>query len=148
MSVSRNNYNGFLIAMKNTDNSGVFELFPHELIAKETYQATPLQRTELKAYRDSNNKLHRVTSPNHKTKITFSTIDLSLDDLEKIRKYLNRHIVHTNQRKTAKVKYWDDELFDYREMNAAYLPDITYPVKTISQTDIRYSPITITLIEY
>ena len=148
MSVNRNNYQGYLLAIKNTDNSGGYEEFPHELIAKDTYQATPLQRTEIKAYRDSNNKLHRVTSPNHKTKITFNTIDLSLKDLEKIRKYLNRHIIHTNQRKTAKVKYWDDELFEYREMNAAYLPDITYSVKTIAQSDIRYSPITITLIEY
>ena len=60
------------------------ELFPHELIQKDTYQSTPLQRTEIKAYRDNDNYLHRVTSPNYKTKIEFQTYKLSLAQLSEI----------------------------------------------------------------
>ena len=88
--------------------------FPHKLIAKESYQATPLQRTEIKAYRDSNNLLRRVTSPNNKTKITFNTKDgLTLAEMRTIRSVLNGAMSNSQQRKLD-VEYWDDELLAYQ----------------------------------
>lgn len=121
--------------------------FPHNLISKESYQATPLQRTEVKAYRDSNNLLRRVTSPNNKTKITFNTIDgLSLAEMQTIRNVLNGAMSNSQQRKLD-VEYWDDELLAYRTMTA-YMPDITYTPKLISANNIKYAAVTFTFIEY
>lgn len=121
--------------------------FPHKLIAKETYQATPLQRTEIKAYRDSNNLLRRVTSPNNKTKITFSTKDgLTLSEMQTIRNVLNGAMTNSQQRKLD-VEYWDDELLAYRTMTA-YMPDITYIPKKITADNIIYTAVNFTFIEY
>ena len=68
--MSATDFQGWLIRNPNTHAE-----FPHRLIAKDSYQSTPLQRSDLKAYRDNSNLLHRVVSPNYKTKIEFSTID-------------------------------------------------------------------------
>ena len=124
--------------------------FPHKLIAKDTYQSTPLQRIELKAYRDNNVLLHRVVSPNYKTKIEFSTIDkLTLAQLQEIHDFLASVNLKKNERK-IKLEYWDDELLQYRTMNAVYQTDTTYPVSTISKIKrtIKYRAIKFTFIEY
>lgn len=115
-------------------------------MAKESYQSTPLQRTELKAYRDTKNKLHRVTSPNYKSKIVFQTIPLHLKQLKSIRKTLNNAFIHKQQRKLY-VMYWDEELMKYRKM-VCYMPDITYTTKVIKGTDIEYKALELTFIEY
>lgn len=135
------NFKGYLIKFI---KSG--EIFPQALIALESYKSTPLQRTEIKAYRDSNNLLRRTTSPNFKTKIELSTIELTLAQLNEIRKVLNSSFINSQQRKT-KIEYWDDELLKYREMTA-YIPDITYQYKKISDSDIKYKPVSLTFIEY
>lgn len=126
------------------------ETFPHRYIAKDSYQSTPLQRIDLKSYRDNNVDLHRVVSPNYKTKIEFSTIDkLKLRQLEEIQRVLSRARINTKERKVT-MEYWDDELMEYRTMNAAYQTDTTYPVSTVSQFGykIKYRPIKFTFIEY
>lgn len=134
-------FNGYLIKFV---KSG--QLFPHELIAKEGYEATPLQRTEIKAYRDSNNKLQRITSPNSKTKIVITTKSLNLEKMTRLRQVLNSAMDNSQQRK-LRIQYWDDELLAYRTM-AAYMPDITYTPKVITADDIVYKPIQLTFIEY
>lgn len=134
-------FNGYLIKFPKTG-----ALFPHELIAKNTYKSTPLQRTEIKAYRDSNNTLRRTTSPNYKTKIEFQTHNLTLSQMQKIRNVLNSAFENSQQRK-LKVTYWDDELLRYRTMTA-YIPDITYNTVKITANDIKYSAVTFTFIEY
>ncbi len=135
------NFNGWLIKFPKTG-----KLFPHRLIAKETYQSIPLQRTEIKAYRDSNNKLHRTTSPNYKSKITFNTTDLNLVDLEEIQSIIKGAMINTSQRK-INVTYWDEELLNYRTMTA-YMPDKTYTTVSINKNNIKYKSITFTFIEY
>lgn len=134
-------FNGYLIKFV---KSG--QLFPHELIAKEGYEATPLQRTEIKAYRDSNNLLHRITSPNSKTKIVITTKALNLKELTKLRNILNSAFDNSQQRK-LRIQYWDDELLAYRTMTA-YMPDITYTPRSIEDDNIKYKPIQLTFIEY
>ncbi len=134
-------FNGYLIKFVNTGR-----IFPHELIAKDTYKSTPLQRTEITAFRDNNNLLHRETSPNYKSKVEFQTLQLNIANLQKIRNALDMAFDNEQQRK-IKVEYWDDELLSYRTMTA-YIPDITYEVKKITNNDIIYSPITFTFIEY
>lgn len=61
-------FKGYLIKLNDVE-------FPPEYIALESYKSTDNQRTELKAYRNSNNYLIRQTSPNFKTKVEFTTID-------------------------------------------------------------------------
>lgn len=134
-------FKGYLIKFVKTG-----KLFPHELIAKDTYKATPLQRTEIKAYRDNNNLLHRTTSPNHKTKLVFDTVELTLVQYRSLRGLLNAAFDNSQQRK-LRVEYWDDEMLKYRTMTA-YISDITYAVKTISSNDIDYSAISFTFVEY
>lgn len=136
-------YQGWLIKFTDTDT-----LFPHELIAADTYQSTPLQRTEIKAYRDNNSLLHRVTSPNYKTKLKFQTLELTLAQMQRIRNILNAAFINSQQRK-LRVTYWDDELLSYRTMTA-YMTDTTYDVSVIKRNpyDIRYAPLTLTFIEY
>jgi hypothetical protein len=54
------------------------KIVPNKYLAYDDYTATPNQRTEVEAYRDLNNLLHRDTSPNFKTKIDFNTRPLYL----------------------------------------------------------------------
>lgn len=143
--MSASDFQGWLL--RNPDTG---EEFPHRLMAKDNYQTTPNQRVELKAYRDNDVMLHRTVSPNYKTKIEFSTIDkLRLSQLEQIQNWLSRARLNTKERK-IKVEYWDDELLQYRVMNAAYQTDTTYPVSTISRLfkTIKYRAIKFTFIEY
>lgn len=125
------------------------ETFPHDLIEKNTYKSTPLQRTEIKAYRDSNNLLHRVTSPNYKTKIEFQTPSgLDLSQMSRIRRCLNLAMDNSQQRRLT-VRYWDDELLDYRTSDF-YIPDLTYEIIKIDtkNSTIKYAPLKLTFIEY
>lgn len=143
--MSASNFQGWLLR-----NADTHEEFPHKLIAKDGYQSTPLQRIELKAYRDNNVDLHRIVAPNYKTKIEFSTIDkLKLSQLEEIQNWFADARIYEKERK-IRVEYWDDELLRYRVMNAAYRTDTTYPVSTISRLrrTIKYRQIKFTLIEY
>lgn len=134
-------FKGYLIKFTKT---GV--LFPLRFMQLNTYEASPLQRAEISAYRDSNYLLHRVTSPNAKTKLTFQTINLSIKQMQEIRNILNAAYTITQQRKLT-LEYWDDELLDYRNMTA-YMPDITYKIRSISSDNIKYEPVTFTFIEY
>jgi len=138
------NFKGWLIRFPDSNLTDKF--FPHKLMKKESYQSTPLQRTDIKNYRDNDYLLHRTTSPNHKTKIEFQTINLSLRQLEQIQICFEAATMNTKERK-IRVEYWDEELLRYRTMTC-YRPDITYTTSTISKNDIKYLPITIKFIEY
>ena len=134
-------FNNWLIRFTRTN-----ELFPHQYIKKDTYKSTDLQRSEIKAYRDNNNYLHRVTSPNYKTKIEFQTYKLSLAQLSEIQSKLNAAMDNAQQRR-LQLTYWDNELLDYRT-STFYMPDKTYNIIMFGGGDIQYSPLTFTFIEY
>ncbi len=134
-------FNGYLIIFPKANKN-----FPHRLIEKGSYESTPLQRTEIKSYRDSNNLLHRTISPNYKSKVTFTTIPLDLAELKEIITIINSAFISRQQRK-LKVTYWDEELLSYRTMTA-YMPDITYQINKITSNDIKYQGVTFTFIEY
>lgn len=134
-------FQGYLLKFPKTD-----KIFPDKYIQKDSYKSTPLQRNEIRAKRN-NKELDRVTSPYHKTKIEFSLLDgLTLTQWRKIRNIIFNAMIDYNQRK-VRVTYWDDEKCAYRTMTA-YIPDITYSPKKITQNDIIYSPIAISFIEY
>lgn len=135
------NFGGYLLKFTKTNTT-----FPNNLIAADGFSSTPLQRTEIKAWRDNNNKLHRTTSPNHKTKIVLKTTTLSLSEARSIMQMLANAYSNYQQRK-LNVQYWDDEKMNYRTMTA-YIPDITFGRTKITSTNIEYSGLEITFIEY
>lgn len=135
------NFDNWLIKFAKTNT-----LFPHKYIKKNTYKSTDLQRTEIKAYRDNENTLHRVTSPNYKTKIEFETYGLNLTQLTEIQRAVRAATENAQQRRLRLI-YWDSELLDYRE-GTFYMPDKTYNIITFGGGNIDYAPLTFTFIEY
>lgn len=133
------NFSGYLIKFGNT-------ILPNRYIQLNTYQLIPNQRTELSAYRDQNNLLHRITSPNYKTTLKFQTVPLSLSDKIALQNQMSAGIINYAERK-YQITYWNDESNSYIT-GEFYLPDVTYPIKKITSNDIRYSPISFEFIEY
>jgi len=132
-------YSGYLLQFGNM-------LLPNKYIAQNTYSVTPNQRTELSAYRDNNNSLHRATSSNFKTKITFSTTPLELTDKQTIQAIIANGMTDSTERKVL-VTYWNDETNSY-SVGEFYIPDITFNVIDTIGDSIYYGPISYTLIEY
>ena len=124
------------------------EVFPHELIAYESYSSTPNQREEIKAYRDDNTRnLTRVTAKGRKTSIEFtSKQELTLAEKKKIQKWFTNGESNSAQRK-IEIEYWNDEDNDYKT-GEFYRPDIVFQIRKISNSKIWYNAITISLVEY
>ena len=113
-------YKGYLLKVKD-------QIFPMKYIKSETYTSTDNQRSELKAYRNTNNYLIRQTSPNFKTKIEFETPPL-----------LQRKI---------KITYWNSEDLTYKNA-VVYMPDISYTIKNQMRNELLYNPLKMEFIEY
>lgn len=134
------NYKGYLLKFNGT-------VFPNNYLLE--YSSTPDQRLDVDSERDNTGALHRNTLSDGKTSISFSTHILSLDD-----KIAMQNIIWNainaggilEQRKVW-VEYWNDETNDY-DTGWFYIPDIQYTVMDADAENIRYSPISIELIEY
>ena len=111
-----------------------------------SFSSTPNQRSELSAYRDNNNLLNRVTSPNFKTKITFKTKPLFIDEKINMQNIIAGGYTNYIERK-ASVTYYNDETDSYYTGDF-YVPDVNFTVKYCSGNTIVYAPVEITLIEY
>ena len=124
------------------------EEFPLRYIAWESYDSTPDQREEIKAYRDENTRdLHRVTAQGTKTKISFKTRDgLNLHDKKVIQKWFTDAESDAQQRK-INLSFWDDEANEYKTGDF-YRPDIKFTIKKVTENDIIYKELQITLVEY
>ena len=134
-----NNFNGYLLKFGNT-------VFPHSYIQYDTYKPVPSQRTELSAYRDNNNELHRTTSPNHKTTLKFTTRQLHLEEKIAIQQAMRRGLINEIERK-YNITYWNDETNEYIQAYF-YMPDVTYSIIEVKDNDVIYRPIDYEFIEY
>ena len=136
-------FNGYLF--KATKNN---QIFPHEYIQFDSYDSTPKQREEIKAYRDEDSReLHRITAKGTKSKITFTTRpNLRLADKERILKFFTDNESNQHERK-INIVYWDDENSRY-DSGDFYRPDINFAIKRIEGNDLIYKELKITLIEY
>lgn len=132
-------YNGYLLAFGSVVLSNAY-------LTQGSYSVTPSQRTELAAYRDNSNNLHRTTSSNYKTKITFSTKPLTLDEKIALQNVIASGMVNNTERK-VQVTYYNDETNSYYT-GYFYITDVTYTVLDTFGNDIIYNPISYTLIEY
>lgn len=124
------------------------KIVPNKYLAYDDYTATPNQRTEVEAYRDLNNLLHRDTSPNFKTKIDFNTRPLYLAEKIDLQSVFASGLVNRAQRK-YNVTYWDDEQNTYRT-GVFYMPDVDYKIINVDEEtkNILYNKMRFALIEY
>lgn len=138
-----NNFNGWLIRFGSS-------VLPNSFLIIEGWEATPNQRTEVDAYRDANNLLHRETSENFKSKITMSVRSLELEEKILFQSIINSGMIDAAQRK-VNVTYWNDETNQYETSSTGfYIPDIKWKIKSIDEKKnlMYYSEFAITLIEY
>lgn len=138
-----NNFNGWLIKFGS-------KTMPNRFLVLEGWESTPNQRTEVDAYRDGNNLLHRETSVNFKTKIVLSVRSLTLDEKIQFQSIINSGMVDVTQRKVD-VTYWNDETNQYETSQTGfYIPDIKWKIQRIDEKEqqIYYKDFTLTLIEY
>lgn len=134
------NFQGYLLSFNGANLNNKY-------ISLKSFKVTPNQRLELAAYRDANFLLHRVTSPNFKTKIDFTTVaGLTISDKEDMFNTINTGLINSIQ-KSYNVVYWNDDTSSYRQ-GKFYMPNVEYNIRRISDTDIIYEPIRIAFIEY
>ena len=139
--IAGSSFDGWLLKFGN-------KVVPNKYLAYDDYTATPNQRTEVEAYRDLNNLLHRDTSPNFKTKIDFNTRPLYLAEKMELQSVFASGLVNRAQRKYS-VTYWDDEQNTYRT-GVFYMPDVDYKIINVDEEtkNILYNKMRFALIEY
>jgi len=142
-----NTWEGYLFA--SIDGSGnIIQKFPDKYIALESYEVTPNQREEIKAYRDDYTRnLTRVTATGMKNKITFITREnLHLNEIYEVDTFFTSAEVNATERK-IRLKYWNQEDYAYTT-GYFYRPNKSYKMRKISNTDIIYDKVGYELIEY
>lgn len=126
---------------------------PNSFLLADGWKSKPNQRVEIKALRDANALLHRVTSPNYKTQLTFNVRSMNLIEKMAFTEAINQAIVGIENQKQRRVvvTYWNDEINDYKT-GTFYMPDIEYVIHTTNdkpgQYNIYYKPFQVKLIEY
>lgn len=142
-----NNFRGYLLKAVRTN-----KIFPLEYIKAESFDSTPKQREELKAYRDDNTRdLTRVTAQGTKSVFSFETRDnLHLEDKIAIQKFFTDAEEDTDEahlQRKVQLQYWNDETNQY-ETAYFYRPDIKFTKKKITDTDIIYNSFKFDFVEY
>ena len=122
--------------------------FPDKYIKADSYESTPNQREEIKAYRNENSRdLVRVTAQGTKTSIRFTTRpNLHLAEKQKLQKWFTDAESDHHQRK-INIEFWNDESNSY-QTGDFYRPDLNFKIKKLTDDDIIYDELTIELVEY
>lgn len=137
------NFAGYLLKAVATNT-----IFPHNYIALESWNSTPDQREELKAYRDDNTRnLTRVTAAGKKSVFSFETRDkLNLEDKMAIQKFFTDAESDHDQRK-IQLQFWNEETNSY-DTGYFYRPNMNFSIYKINGNDIIYKPLKFEFIEY
>lgn len=142
-------WQGYLIKKTVTvGTSTVDVVFPDKYIALESWESTPNQREEIKAYRDDNTRdLTRITAQGKKSVFKFKTRNyLHLAEKQEIQNFFTSSESDPNQRKIY-LTIWNEENNDY--MSAYfYRPNMKFQIYKITNTDIIYKEFQFELIEY
>ena len=138
-------WQGYLI--KKTVN-GQDVIFPHQYIALDSWDSTPNQREEIKAYRDDNTRdLTRITAQGKKSVFKFKTRNyLHLAEKQEIQNFFTSSESDPNQRRIT-LTIWNEENNDYMTADF-YRPNMKFEIYKISQTDIIYKEFQFELIQY
>lgn len=139
------NWKGYLIK-KTVNNTDV--IFPHQYIALESWESTPNQREEIKAYRDDNTRdLTRITAQGKKSVFKFKTRNfLKLAEKQEIQNFFTSSESDPNQRRIT-LTLWNDENNDYMTADF-YRPNMKFQIYKITNDDIIYKEFQFELIEY
>lgn len=128
-----NNFQGYLFKAVKTDQK-----FPMKYIAFESWDSTPNQREEIKAWREEySRKLYRITAPGRMSIFSFTTRDnLHLEDKIAIQDFFYNNEVNHDQR-TIQLDFWNEESNSYTR-GVFYRPNMNFQIKRIEQNDIIY----------
>ena len=137
------NFAGYLLKATSTG-----AVFPNQYIKYDSWNSTPNNREEIKAYRDENTRdLTRVTAAGRKSALQFATRDnLHLADKEAIQSFFTSAESDVDQRQIS-LEFWNDEDNTYKT-GVFYRPNTQFKIKKITDSDIIYDSITIDLVEY
>lgn len=122
----------------------------NKYISFKSYKVHPNQRLEIKAFRDANGLLHRVTVPHYKTKIEIETIGgLNNEKKQTIFNTINYEGRSSEDRvqRRYSITYWNDENNNY-ETGVFYMTDPEITIRRVTDKDIIYEPIKLTFIQY
>ena len=147
------NWQGYLFKKTEQVGTTVVDVkFPDKYIALESWDSTPNQREEIKAYRDDNTRnLTRITAQGKKSTFSFKTRKyLHLAEKMEIQKFFTDGEQQTggdpNQRK-IQLTYWNEEDNAYKT-SYFYRPNMKFKIYKISNDDIIYDEMSFELIEY
>ena len=141
------NFKGYLIKATLTG-----QIFPLKYINYESWDSTPKQREEIKAYRDDNTRdLTRITADGMKSVFGFQTrANLHLSEKLEIQNFFVSAESDHHQRK-VNLQYWNDETNQY-EIADFYRPDMNFPIRKIindgDNSDIIYGALKLEFVEY
>lgn len=135
-------YSGYLIKLGGNNGTEL----PLSMVKAESYSATPNQRMESEAKRDTTGALHRTTCSHTATKIEINTIPMTNSQWKTFYKAITDQFTDTQQRK-INLKYYDNDTDDYKT-GTFYMPDIQYPIMRIDGNTIHYDSIRLAFIEY
>ena len=113
------------------------------------YVSTPDQRTEKKAWRDNNNNLQRVTSPNFKSTLKLEIRPLSQKEKDLFNSIKGNGLIDVDQRKYS-VRYWNLDTGVYGSGDF-YVPDTEFAISHIADNDtgeMFYESFTLEKIDY
>ena len=136
----QSDYRGYLV--KFGDNP-----LPNKFLKE--YTSTPDRRIEKKAWRDNNQDLQRVTSPNYKSTVNLVIMPLTQSEKDLFVSIISDGLVDETERK-YKVTFWNLETAQYSD-GFFYIPDTEYKIKHISDNEtgaMFYDSFTLELIQY
>lgn len=143
------NFQGYLFKKTVTQGTSTIDVpFPNRYIALESWESTPNQREEIKAYRDDNTRdLTRITAQGRKSTFKFKTRKkLHLAEKKEIQKFFTDSESDPSQRK-IQLTFWNEETNSYNT-GYFYRPNMTFKIYKITDDDIIYDEMSFELIEY
>ena len=117
-------YRGYLVMFGNTQ-------LPNSFLTR--YRSTPDQRIEKKAWRDNNESLQRVTSPNFKTTLNLEIRPLSQGEKDLFNSIKANGLMDATQRK-YRVTFWNLDTCEYGT-GSFYIPDTEFAIDHIADSD-------------
>ena len=144
------NWRGYLLKAVKTD-----AIFDPSYINIGSWDSTPKQREEIKAYRDDNTRnLTRVTADGMKSKFGFRTREnLTLEDKIVIQDFFKAAMeaesnpTEAKKQRKVELKYWCDDDNTYKT-GMFYIPNMDFPIKKITDKTIIYQELTFQFVEY
>ena len=123
-------------------------IFPNKYIEYESWESTPDQREEIKAYRDDNTRnLTRITAAGKKSIFSFNTREgIHLSDKIAIQQFFTSAESNAEQRRIT-LQFWNEETNSY-DTGDFYRPNMAFPIKKITGNDIIYKSMKFDFVEY